>query len=238
MDEIVFCNITFRGLQKTAIFAAANYGFTQVVTLCSDAIVKTNKEKRLFDIANANYTTIDGHLPYKIAQWKNPKVMIEKISGSDFIYDACQYAKDKQWRVFLLGGKESSNKKSVINIQSKYGIEIAGYSPPYKPYPFDSVTNQTIIDRIRDFEPHIIFIGFGIGKQEFWIDDNRQILEQMGIRLAIGSGGTFEMVAGELRRAPVYIQRMGLEGLYRILVEPKWFRLKRWFDGFEIIRYI
>lgn len=180
---------------------------------------------------------MDGEIPYRLAKMQNPKIDFEKISGSDFIYDVCTHAKKTKRRVFLLGGLEASNAEAKRKLSELFQIEIEAYSPPYAPYPFKAELNELILNKLREFNPYYLFVGFGAGKQERWIADHQKELEACGIHLAVGSGGTFEMVAGKLKRAPKFIQKLGLEGVYRFVIEPKWFRLKRLLISFKIFRY-
>jgi len=83
-----------------------------------------------------------------------------------------------------------------------------------------------------------LFVGFGAVKQEFWINEHKNKLETMGVRWVIGSGGTFEFVAGSIRRAPILLQKIGMEGVYRMIQEPNLIRLKRLLLSFEIFKYI
>ena len=76
-----------------------------------------------------------------------------------------------------------------------------------------------------------------MGKQEYWISDNRILLESIGVKIAIGCGGTFDFVAGRIKRAPKWIQKIGLEGFWRLFKEPQLFRLKRLLISFKIFKY-
>lgn len=212
--------------------------FKLVATLNSEIIIKANEDKSFGDIIKKSYATLDGEIPYRLARLKNPRLNFEKISGSDFIYDVCSFAAIKKRKVYLLGGVEECNALAKKKLQELYPVEIEAYSPPYSPYPFKSELNQDILNRVLHFRPYYLFVGFGSGKQERWIFDHQAILEEAGVRLAVGSGGTFEMVAGKLKRAPRFIQKMGLEGVYRFLIEPKWFRLKRLLISLKIFFYI
>ena len=97
--------------------------------------------------------------------------------------------------------------------------------------------NEIILSKLQAYKPYYLFVGFGAGKQERWISEHQKELESYGVHLAVGSGGTFEMVAGKLKRAPLFIQKIGLEGVYRFVIEPKWFRLKRLLISLKIFRY-
>lgn len=211
--------------------------FKHIITVNAEAIVRCQNESRLLRIVNQGKSTIDGQIPLWIFKTKYPQINIEKLSGSDLIYDICEWAGKNKFKVFLLGGNEYSNEISVQKLKKKYGIEIKGFSPTYSPYPFSSQLNQSLIEEIKLFSPQIIFVAFGMGKQEFWIDDNKTTLEELGVKIAIGCGGTFDFVAEKTKRAPLIIQNVGLEGIWRFLMEPKWFRLKRILLSCKIFYY-
>lgn len=236
-DSIEFCNLKFRGLTRSFLLEEP-HRFKIIVTVNSEFIVNSQNDSRFRQLINENYSTFDGQIPYLLAKLKNPIAIFEKISGSDFIYDACNYAREHSLRVFLLGGNELSNVGAVSVLRERYGIEIDGYSPPYRPYPFDEQHNSIILARIEEFKPHFLFVGFGAMKQEFWIDENKSALEAIGVRSAIGCGGTFDFVSGRIPRAPAYLQRLGLEGVYRLVREPRWFRVQRILRSLLIFRYI
>lgn len=237
MNDLKFGNIIFRGLSKKNILNELPT-LKVIVTANSEFIVRANEDEKFSKILNENYTTFDGQIPYLLAKLQNPRVKFEKLSGSDLIYDFCEMAQIKNKKIFLLGGYEDSNHLAVEKLRNKYGIAIDGYSPPYKPYPFDEEHNQVIIDKIRVFSPDILFVGFGAIKQEFWIDEHKETLNFIGVRWAIGSGGTYEFVAGIIKRAPKIVQKFGFEGVWRFLSEPKLFRLKRLIISFKVFKHI
>jgi len=236
MNEIKFAGLIFKGLTKEILLnESAPLKF--IIAVNAELIVKANENERFKKIINSNYSTFDGRIPYIMAKRKYPDVFFEKISGSDFIYDACKYAKEHNKRIFLLGGYQDSCKLAVENLKKTFGIEISGFSPPYKPYPFNKKHNGLILEQIAKFSPDFLFVGFGAPKQEFWIDDNKEFLENIGVKLAIGSGGTFEMVSGKFKRAPEIIQKIGLERIWRFIIEPKWFRLKGILVSLKVFYY-
>ncbi|MGP1458605.1 MAG: WecB/TagA/CpsF family glycosyltransferase, partial [Treponema sp.] len=163
---------------------------------------------------------------------------IEKLSGSQIIYDFCQFAKENEFKMFLLGGYKDSNEEAVKKIKSKYNIEIDGYSPPYETYPFSKSYMHSCLERIRHFQPDIIFVGLGAPKQEWFIEENKVYFNEIGVKYVIGCGGTFEFVSGKIKRAPTWISNIGLESIYRLLQELTWTRLKRIFYSFKFYKYI
>lgn len=236
MNEVYFANCRFRGLTKEFVLSEED-SIKFVVTVNAEFIVKANENDFFKSIINENIATFDGQVPYALAKVQNNRYF-EKISGSDLIYDFCDMAQKKNKKVFLLGGLEESNIKATKILENKYNIEINGYSPPYQSYPFSESHNKMILQEIKAFNPEILFVGFGAVKQELWIEEHKIILQEFGVRWVIGSGGTFEFVAGVIKRAPKVLQKIGLEGVWRLVSEPKLFRLKRLLISLKIFKYI
>lgn len=209
-----------------------------LVTVNAEAIVKAQNDSKLLRIINENSASIDGQIPLWLYRLIYPKEKIEKISGSDLIYSIPEYAMRNNLRVFLLGGQTDSNEVAVKKLRIKYpGLIIDGYSPSFHPYPFSNEINEQIEKKLELFRPDILFVGFGMGKQEYWEDDNKLLFKKLGTKLIIGCGGSFEFASGKIKRAPVIIQKSGLEGLWRFLNELKWFRFKRLMVSSKIFYY-
>jgi N-acetylglucosaminyldiphosphoundecaprenol N-acetyl-beta-D-mannosaminyltransferase len=169
---------------------------------------------------------------------KYQKFDFEKLSGSDIVYDFCEFAQIRNYRLFFLGGTKESNQSAVHIIKKQYNIAITGYSPDFEDYPFSDHFNNSCLNAIKRFKPEILFVGFGAPKQEFWVDDNMDILSRIGIKYIVGCGGTFDFIARKIKRAPVFIQKMGLEGVYRFFQKPNKLRYKRLIDSFKFFKYI
>lgn len=236
MREIQFANILFRGLSKD-ILLKEEKGIKIIITVNSEYIAKANQNPRFLSLINDTYATFDGQIPFILAKILNKKENFEKISGSDFIFDICKYAEKHAKKIFLLGGLKSSNEKAVAALKNKYQISINGYSPEYKTYPFTPEHNDVILKKIKKARPDFLLVGFGTIKQEMWIYEHRNILHKIGIKWAIGVGGTFEFVSGNISRAPVALQKFGMEGLYRFLMEPRWFRFKRLLISLSVFKF-
>ena len=234
-----FCNINFNIFNKEQLFARKNNETKCIATVNAQFIVLANTDKRYMDYINSNYATFDGEIPLKEARKFNDVFKTaEKLPGSEIVYDFCQFAKDNAYKVFFLGGYEDSNREAVKKIKEKYNIEIEGYSPPYEKYPFSEGFNNICREKIESFKPDIMFVGFGAPKQEWFIEENKDFFNKLGIRYVIGSGGTFEFVSGKIKRAPAWISKIGLESIYRFFNEISIARLKRIFYSFRFYKYI
>lgn len=234
---INFLGLNFSLLNKEDLLRDRE-SLTFVVTANAEIIINALENPKYKKIISKGELSFDGQIPFFLARRKNPRRIFEKLSGSDMIYDFCEKAHKEKRKVFLLGGLEESNVNAVMKLRELYpNALIEGYSPPFSPYPFNAELNSFIREKLTNFSPDYIFVGFGAGKQEEWIFDNYDFLSGLGTRAAIGSGGTFEFVSGKIKRAPRVLQRIGLEGVFRLLAQPQWFRIKRLLKSFKIFYY-
>ena len=233
---IKFCGLTFTGLTREEILQK-KHSFQHIVTVGAEFINEAHKNPRLRDIINNNVSTFDGQVPFYFAKKKNKDVIFEKISGADFIYDVCNEALKHNEKIFLLGGNQDSNEES-LRLLNDMGISASGFVTGFIPYPFPVERVEEILMKIRDFKPDYIFVGLGMCKQEYFIEENRNFLEQAGVKIAVGSGGTFEVFSGKISRAPTWMRNIGLEGLYRLLKDPSFKRFKRLASTVKFFRYI
>lgn len=209
-----------------------------VVTVNAEAIVRSQKDLRLKNIINIHTATIDGQIPLWLYRLKYKNHKTEKISGSDLIYSLPEFAEKKNFKVFLLGGNIESNLGAVDKLKLRFpNLQINGFSPPYYPYPFPCDIDNSIRNHLEQFKPDILFVGFGMGKQEFWEEDNYEYFKRLGVKIVVGCGGSFDFVSGKIKRAPLIIQQIGLEGVWRLINEFKWFRIKRLFMSSKIFYY-
>lgn len=142
-----------------------------------------------------------------------------RVNGTDLFEKLCEVAASKGLKVFFLGGRSGAADKAAEVLEARHsGLKIVGTHCP--PYGFESnATELELIDaKIRAAAPDILFVGLGAPKQEKWIYANYQ---QLNVPIYIGIGVSFELVAGMVKRAPVLMQRTGLEWLFRLGVEPK-----------------
>lgn len=234
-----FCNIDISITDKQELLRKTDGRVKCIVTVNAQIIVYANEDYRLLEFINKNYATLDGEVPLKVARLLYPDFRkVVKLSGSDIVYDFCNYAKRTNSRLFFLGGKEDSVKKAVENVRKKYGIQVDGFSPEYEDYPFSDDFIKNCQNSIRKFRPDILFVGFGAKKQEYFMEDNQDFLEECKVQYVIGSGGTVDFVSGKIKRAPKWISKIGLEGFYRFFQEISIERARRIGISFKFLKYI
>jgi N-acetylglucosaminyldiphosphoundecaprenol N-acetyl-beta-D-mannosaminyltransferase len=178
---------------------------------------------------------VDGKPIYWASKWFNQNLP-EVVTGSDLvpaIFAAhCKNTKAGDLRVYLLGAGEGVAQQAAINIMATYPrVNVCGTNSPPFGFEKDLDKCEAICQSIFNSQADLLIIGLGAPKQEFWAE---QYLHKTGAKVAICAGATIDFMAGEKRRAPTWMRKVGLEFLFRMLSEPR--RLaKRYFkDGLEL----
>ena len=165
---------------------------------------------------------------------KNP--IKEKVSGSDLFPEVCKSAADKGYKVFLLGAAEGVAAKAAENLKEKYkGLNVVGtYSPSYG---FEKKEDeiQEIIKMINEVKPDILAVGLGAPKQEKFLYNYRK---QLNVPVALAIGASIDFEAGNIDRAPEWMQNSGLEWFYRLCKEPKRMFKRYLIDDMKIFKLI
>ena len=158
----------------------------------------------------------------------------ERVTGADLVPALAAACAQRKKSIYLLGGAGDVAWKTAEIFQKRHpDLQIAGISSPFVHVEGEKIldeetVDQQILEDINKARPDILFVGFGNPKQEMWFERNRSKLKAA---VTIGIGGTFEFITGRVKRAPVWIQKSGLEWIYRITQDPM--RLfKRYFIGF------
>ena len=190
-----------------------------VVTPNVDHILRLEDDEEFAEIyKNAALRLTDGMPLVWISKMKHTPIK-EKVSGSDMFPRVCELAAKKGYSVFLLGAAEGVAAKAAENLQNKYpGLKIAGtYSPSFGFEKKEDEVNN-IIKMLNDPKPDVLAVGLGSPKQEKFIYKYKDKLN-VPVSLAIGASIDFE--AGNKKRAPRFMQKAGLEWLYRLCKEPR-----------------
>jgi N-acetylglucosaminyldiphosphoundecaprenol N-acetyl-beta-D-mannosaminyltransferase len=139
----------------------------------------------------------------------------ERVAGVDLMARLLAAAGKYRLRVYFLGAKRNVVTTLVEKSRVRHpGIEIAGFRDGY----FGLDDHPGIVEEIRASQAHILFVGMPSPLKETWCERHRQRLE---VPVIIGVGGSFDVLAGFVRRAPLWAQRMGLEWFWRLLMEPR-----------------
>jgi N-acetylglucosaminyldiphosphoundecaprenol N-acetyl-beta-D-mannosaminyltransferase len=188
----------------------------------------------------AEYTHIDG-MPLVIfgKLLGYPLQRNQRVTYVDWVYPLMAEAASQGWRIFYLGSKPGVAEKGAKILRDRFpGLQIVcahGYIDARK----DSQENLAVLSAIASYQPHILMVGMGMPRQEYWISEN---LEDIHANSILTSGACIDYIAGAVPTPPRWMGRFGLEWLYRLVTEPKrlWRRylLEPWFVATLFLREI
>lgn len=188
---------------------------TQHVVINASKIVQMEKNFKLKSIVNkCPIINADGAsilLASRIMGIPLP----ERVTGIDLFYELLKLSNKKKYKIFLFGATENVvlKVKNIIKKEYPY-LEIVGYRNGY----FSDDDEQKIVEQIKKSNPDMVFVAFSSPKKEYWIN---KYLDQMNVSFVMGVGGSFDVIAGTTRRAPLWMQNHGLEWFFRFIQEPR-----------------
>ncbi len=193
-------------------------GVHQIATANTDFLLKAHNDSDLRRILRrADLVVADG-LPLVLAsKWLRCPVP-ERVTGADLVPMLAERSAQKGHRIFMLGARQEVAERARIVMETNNpGLKIVGqYSPP--PANISLMDNANILAMIEECDPDILLVAFGNPKQEKWISMH---MDKLKVPVCIGIGGTFDFIAGEIARAPKWVQIIGMEWFYRFLQEPQ-----------------
>ena len=186
-----------------------------VITSDTPSIVRARDDAEYHEIVRAaDLVTADGRGVLWMARALGLP-MRERVSGVDLVRRICERAVEKRYSVYLLGAAPGVAEEAAGVLAARCpGLRVAGTHHGY----FGEAEEAEIVREIAEARPDILFVALGAPRQEKWI---RRHMGALQAPVAIGVGGTLDVIAGRMARAPEWMQRAGLEWLYRVLREPK-----------------
>ncbi|MBK9228783.1 MAG: WecB/TagA/CpsF family glycosyltransferase [Ignavibacteria bacterium] len=166
-------------------------------------------------INNSDLSLPDGR-PISILAGMKGVEGIGRVAGPDFMQKIFEQTSGTNISHFFLGDTNEILDKLINELSTKYNIKISGfYSPPFENW--SPATDDDIIKRLRIVNADFIWVSLGGGKQEVWMMKNHELLEK---GVMIGVGAAFRFLTGDIQRAPIMMQKTGLEWLYRLIQQP------------------
>lgn len=193
----------------------------QLATVNPEFVVAAQEDKVFREIINnAALALPDGIGLLKAASILGATPLPERVAGSDLVVRLAELSDRKGYRIYFLGAQPGVAEKTVEKLRVRYpNLQVAGC---YAGSP-SSEENEAILQRILPTRPDILLVAYGAPKQDKWIAQN---LERLQIPVCLGVGGSFDFIAGTARRAPLWLQRLGLEWFHRLLTQPwRWRRI-------------
>lgn len=186
----------------------------QLCTSNPEFLMAAQADREFRDLLNAADLVVpDGIGLLLAARWLR-EPLPERVAGSDLVVQIAERAAREGWRLFCLGAAEGVAQRAAAVLQARYpGLVIAGtYAGSPRPE-----AEAAIVARVRAAAPDVLFVAYGAPAQDKWIARNRA---RLAVPLCLGVGGSFDFLAGAARRAPRWVQRLGLEWLHRLYRQP------------------
>lgn len=205
MTEAIDIVENLMAAQKPAFIATAN----------AEMIMMADQDESLKYILNhADLVVPDGAGTVWAARHLGV-AMPERVAGYDLTQHLLARAPQTNRKVFFFGSAPGVADKAKIKAEAEYpGIQIVGVRDGY----FKKEQEQEIIDQIKNAHPDLLLAALGVPKQEKWLYEH---LQELNVPVSIGVGGTLDVMAGVMKRAPLWMQKAKLEWLFRGLLQPK-----------------
>jgi N-acetylglucosaminyldiphosphoundecaprenol N-acetyl-beta-D-mannosaminyltransferase len=186
-----------------------------IVTADSSGVVIASEDEEFRRIVNgADMVTADSTGILWAAR-RQGTPLPERVSGVDLAEQLCALAARRGYRVFFYGAAPGVADAAAVNMQARYpGLTIAGTAHGF----LTPEEQSALVERVRAARADILLVALGIPRQEKWLATN---LNRLGVPVTMGVGGTFDVFSGRVRRAPLWMQRHGLEWFYRLATNPK-----------------
>ncbi|MDZ5471929.1 WecB/TagA/CpsF family glycosyltransferase [Bacillus sp. 31A1R] len=217
--DVPFYNVTFNEMVNTLTNRIQSNQKTFVVTANPEIVMHAYENDDYMQmVRQADFVTPDGVGILIGAKILNNYIK-ERVTGFDMTMELLNRANEHQWKVYLLGGKEETNEKAVTNIKIQFpNLNLIGHHHGYFNW-----EDKQIQKEIQQLQPDIVLVALGFPRQEKWIYEN---LNEFTKGIFIGVGGSIDVLAGEVKRAPAFWQKLKLEWFYRLLKQPsRWRRM-------------
>ena len=181
-------------------------------------VMESQRDPELLEIHNnSGLTTPDG-MPMVWAGHRAGATHMTRVYGPDLMLAMLEIARQRGWASYFYGGAEGVPEMLAGRLQERLpGLQVAGtYSPPFRPLTADE--DAEVVSRINTAAPDLVWVGLSTPKQERWMAGH---VGRLTAPVLLGVGAAFDMHAGLLPQAPPWLQRHGLEWLYRLAKEPR-----------------
>jgi len=188
-----------------------------VVTPNPEIIVACQKDQQLKEIINSSDLRVPDGISMVVVSRILGHPLKERVTGIDLMLKIVELSSVKGYKIFLLGGDLGVAEAAAQKLRAQYpSLNIVGTHHGY------FGCDEEVVKAIKEARPHILFAGLGGGRQEKWLHRH---LKKLNVSVAMGVGGSLDVISGRKKRAPRWVQNLYLEWLYRLITEPsRWKR--------------
>lgn len=212
---VAFDNVTMNEAVAQTVEKVQNKSRCMVVTPNAEIAQSCVTDERLRDIISRAGLVLPDGVGVLYASRILKKPLKQRVPGVEFGENLISAMRDTGGSVYFLGGKPGVAEQAAHRMQVKYpGLKVAGYADGY------FTDEDEAVRRVREAKPDVLLVCFGSPKQEYFIDNH---FDELGATVMAGLGGSIDIYAGVVERAPDLFIRLGLEWLYRLITQPSRF---------------
>lgn len=204
-------------LEKLKTFLDSNQNH-MIVTPNPEIVMAAQEDNELLEIIKKADLVIADGIGIIIGSKIQRKELVERVPGCDLLLSLFKTHGKQNLSVYLLGAKPGVVEISKKNIEDTYeNVFVVGYHHGY----FDEKQEEEIVAQIKLLKPDVLVVGLGCPRQEKWISKYK---DQLPVKISAGLGGSIDSIAGTVKRAPKVVQILGLEWLFRAILQPVRFK--------------
>ena len=217
--KILGVNIAAVNMNSLLKFITTNLDKLKGEYICVSNVhttVMAYDNKNYLNVQNSSILSIPDGGPLSSVGRKRGYIEMQRTTGPDLLNEILKISADKKYRHYFYGSTKETLEKLQSEIKEKYGdVYIVGkYSPPFRALTQEE--DLQIVDNINKANPDFVWVGLGAPKQENWMYEHKNKVNS----LMIGVGAAFDYLAGNIKRAPMWMQKLNLEWLYRLMQDP------------------
>jgi N-acetylglucosaminyldiphosphoundecaprenol N-acetyl-beta-D-mannosaminyltransferase len=194
--------------------AGENFKPKMVFTPNPEMVMLAQKDADFMELLNSADLVVPDGIGVVWASKFTPNKIAQRVAGIDLIMSVFKSRKGRNARYFFLGGAPGVADDAKDAMQAEFtGLRVVDTHHGY----FHADFENEVIERIAAAKADVVLVGLGMARQERWIAENAS---HLGAKVLMGVGGSFDVMSGNLKRAPAFFQKLGLEWLYRLLRQP------------------
>ena len=203
------------GIITKELIKKSNKSCKLIVAPNTEFVMMAQKDRDFFNILKSAELSTPDSVGIMIGGKLQNKPFKARIPGQQYFRKILEVGEKEGWTFYFLGGKEDVPKKAVENIKKIYpNVNIVGYHEGF----FEKDSEKDVLSEINRLKPNVLFVAMGAPLQEKWIYNHKNELK---VDVAAGQGGTFDYESGKVKRAPRIVQKLCMEWLWRLILQPK-----------------
>ena len=208
------------GIITKELIENSNKSCKVIVAPNTEFIMMAQKDEEFYNILRGADLATPDSVGVMIGGKLQKKPFKQRIPGQMYFRKVLEVGEKEGWTFYLLGGKGDVPALAAENVKKIYpNLKIVGYHEGF----FENDSEEEVIKEINELKPNVLFVAMGAPIQEKWIANHKHELK---VDVAAGQGGTFDYEAGRIQRAPVVFQKLGIEWLWRLILQPsRFFRM-------------